>query len=316
MEKQLAVTHNNQAHFEGLIAQFVMQLDVTPGSRLTYKGSLRQFFGWMETQKIHDPTRESILAFKEALDARGLRPFTRAGYLVAVRRFFEWTEGMKLYPNIAKGVKGARRLVKTHQKNALTVAQIRTLLGTVQRNSLEGARNFALINLLIRTGLRLIEACRANIEDIELHPSGETLLWVRGKGRDGKDAFVVITEGASKPLQEYVKLRGRLNGKEPLFASASDRNFGKRLTTHSMSRLIKAHLRASGLDNRRMTAHSLRHTFGVMAITAGASLYEVQLAMRHTAPTTTEVYLGDIEQIKRFEGGPEKRINALLDPEE
>ena len=80
-----------------------------------------------------------------------------------------------------------------------------------------------------------------------------------------------------------------------------------------MSRLIKQRLRAAGMNSRRITAHSLRHTFGVMAIKAGASLYEVQLAMRHTAPTTTEIYLGDIEQEKRLEGGPEKRISKLFE---
>jgi integrase len=140
----------------------------------------------------------------------------------------------------------------------------------------------------------------------------EALLWVRGKGRDGKDEFVVLTEDSLEPIRLYLRSRMLKDKKEPLFASLSDRNYGKRITTFSLSRLIKGYLRRAGLNSRRLSAHSLRHTFGVLSIKSGASLYEVQLAMRHMAPTTTEVYLGDIEQQKRREAAPEKRLSELL----
>lgn len=300
--------------FAGLVEQFLAAQDVTQGSRTTYRSALRQFFDWFTGNKITNPTRETILTYKEWLDAKGLKPFTRSGYLVAVRRFFEWAESLKLYPNIAKGIKGARRTIKTHQKNALRVDQIEKLLSSIDTKSLVGKRDFALINLLFRTGLRLIEIKRAQICDMEMKDDGQgALLWIRGKGRDGKDDFVVVTDDALDPIMRYLHHRKTKNTQEPLFASVSDRNNGKFITTFSLSRIIKQRLRAAGIDSIRITAHSLRHTFGVMAIQAGASLYEVQLAMRHTAPTTTEIYLGDIERAKRLEGGPERRISALFE---
>jgi integrase/recombinase XerD len=309
-------THNalhEKNQFHAWIEQFLAAQDVTQGSRSTYRSALRQFFDWFSENKITNPTRETILTYKEWLDAKGLKPFTRSGYLVAVRRFFEWAESLKLYPNIAKGIKGARRTIKTHQKNALTIDQIEKLLQSIERTSLQGKRDFALINLLFRTGLRLIEIKRAQICDLEMKEDDDgALLWIRGKGRDGKDDFVVVTEDALEPIMVYLRQRKAKNTQEPLFASLSDRNRGQYITTFSLSRLIKQRLRAAGIESKRITAHSLRHTFGVMAIQAGASLYEVQLAMRHTAPTTTEIYLGDIERAKRLEGGPEKRIGALF----
>lgn len=305
------LTEKNQ--FLRLIEQFLASQDVTQGSRRTYRSALRQFFAWFSDNRIINPTRETILDFKEFLDAKGLRPFTRSGYLVAVRRFFEWSETLKLYPNIAKGIKGARRAVKTHQKNALTMEQIERLLYSIDQKDVAGKRDFALINLLFRTGLRLIEVKRAQICDLELKDDDDgALLWIRGKGRDGKDDFVVLTEDALAPLRCYLRERKAKNTQEPLFASLSDRNHGAYITTFSLSRLIKNRLRKAGIESRRITAHSLRHTFGVMAIQAGASLYEVQLAMRHTAPATTEIYLGDIERSKRLEGGPERRISSLF----
>ncbi|HBY06168.1 MAG: hypothetical protein UV38_C0002G0075 [candidate division TM6 bacterium GW2011_GWE2_42_60] len=301
--------------FTKLIDQFISAQDVALSSKKTYKSALQQFFTWFEKQQVASPSRETILAFKEWLDQKGLQPFTRANYLVAVRRFFEWTESMKYYPNIAKGIKGARRLIKAHQKNALTIPQVAQLLNAIPRLTLQDFRDFALINLLFRTGLRLIEIKRALISDLELQDeksNASALLWIRGKGRDGKDDFVIVTQEALVPLRDYLTKRMPGATNVPLFASVSDRNFNKALTVFSLSRIIKKRLRSAGFDSKRLTAHSLRHTFGVLAISAGASLYEVQLAMRHTAPSTTEIYLGDIERSKRLEGGPEQRISALI----
>jgi integrase len=142
---------------------------------------------------------------------------------------------------------------------------------------------------------------------------GEMLLWIHGKGRSSKDEFVLLTPQALTSLHEYLQARIIKSEREPLFISLSDRNYGKKLTIFSLSRIIKGRLRAAGLDSKRITAHSLRHTFGVLSMQAGASLYEVQLAMRHTAPTTTQLYLGDIERIKRLEASPERKMSNLLD---
>ena len=123
----------------------------------------------------------------------------------------------------------------------------------------------------------------------------------------------MLTKEALDPIRDYLAARAPLSDYAPLFASVSDRNYGKRITIYTLSRLIKRRLRNVGIDERAITAHSLRHTFGVLSMQAGASLYEVQLAMRHTSPTTTELYLGDIEKMKRMEASPERKLSALLD---
>lgn len=302
-----------QSDFYDIAERFLATQDVTRGSKIMYRNALKQFFAWFDEEKKISPTRETILEYKEYLDIKGLRPTTRAGYLVAVRKFFEWAESLKIYPNVAKGVKGARRALKSHQKDALVIDQIKKLLSGIDRKTtLQGKRDFALINLLIRTGLRLIEVVRADYRDLDRQSGDDALLWVRGKGRDGKDECVVIAPDTLEPIIDYIKARKIKSMQEPLFASVSDRNYGKRLTVFSVSRLIKNYLRRAGMNSKRVTAHSLRHTFGVLSIKAGASLYEVQMAMRHTNPTTTEIYLGDIERQKRLDEAPEKKIGALL----
>ena len=293
------------------VLTFLESQDISSNSRYTYRGALEQFCSWIEKKGFTDLTRETILQYKSWLDKKNLSSFTKAIYLVVVRRFFSWTEEENIFPNIARGIKGVRRQLKSHQKDSLSTDAVKKLLHSIDTNTLMGKRDFALINMLIRTGLRLKELMTATLFDLQ-KDRDQILLWVHGKGRSGKDDFVVLTPEVLEPLECYLQQRIMKTKDEYLFVSLSDRNYGKKITTQSLSRIIKKRLRDVGINSRRITAHSLRHTFGVLAMQAGASLYEVQLAMRHTASTTTQLYLGDIERIKRLEGSPERKISKLL----
>lgn len=296
-----------------LIDKFIAHLDIASISRIAYRNSIKQFFLWFIKNNIYNPDRETILAYKKYLDEKGLKPYTRSAYLVAVRLFFAWTESLKIYPNIANGIRGAKKSVKAHNKNSLTIPHVKSLLEGIDRRDLYGKRDYAIINLLISTGLRLIEVSRADIGDLQPTEDGEeALLWIRGKGRDGKEEFVVVTREAVEPIMEYLAARKAKNIQAPLFTSLGNRSYGKRLIINTLSRVIKKHLSNIGLSSSRYTAHSLRHTFGVLCMHSGASLHEVQLAMRHNTPTTTQVYLGDIEQQKRLKDAPERKLRAYL----
>jgi len=292
---------------EELMNKFISSQDVGVGSRDTYRRTLKQFILWSTKYQIIYPDREDVLAYKEYLKDKKLSSLTLSSYLVAVRKFFEWTEGIKLYPNIAKGIKGSRQS-RNFKKDPLTIKQVRELLASINRPALRGLRDFAIINLLIRTGLRTIEVVRADIGDIR-QESGEAVLWVWGKGRDSKDEFVLLTESTLKPLREYLNSRSILNDKEPLFASLSDRNKGNRLTTRTISRIVKNSLRKIGLNDNRLTAHSLRHTAITLALKGGATIQEAQALGRHANINTTLIYSHNINRVAQ---APEKKIDIIL----
>jgi integrase/recombinase XerD len=295
------------------VTVFIASQDIAPRSRVTYKNALARFFDWYKKEQFDSPKREVILLYKYWLDSQKLSSFTKATYLVVVKRFFSWAETEGMCQNITRGIKGIKRQLRSHQKDSLSRKYIEQLFRSIKRNSCVDCRDFAIINTLIRTGIRLKELASATQGDMQKTASGQTILYVHGKGRSGKDEFVILTEEVLQPLSEYTeKLPFSVTHETPLFVSLSDRNFGKMLTIQSLSRIIKQRLRRAKIDSKRITAHSLRHTFGVLAIQAGVSLYEVQLAMRHTASSTTQLYLGDIEKIKRLEGSPEKKIGDIL----
>ena len=295
-----------QASGNELITRYIDSLDVKPRSRDTYRKSLKQFLLYLQEHGIRDPKRTDILAYKRYLMDRHTA-CTVSTYLTAVKGLFTYLEAERICPNVANGIKGAKHQTG-FRKDALTVDQTRKVLSLIDRTTEEGLRDYALVNLLVRTGLRTVEAQRANIEDIR-QEGGEALLYIQGKGRDSKDAFVILTASTLDPIREYLRARGKALATEPLFTSLSDKNRGGRLTTHSISRIVKNALRGAGIDSDRLTAHSLRHTAVTFSLLGGASVQEAQLMARHGSVNTTMIYAHNIERIA---SAPERKIDALL----
>jgi integrase/recombinase XerC/integrase/recombinase XerD len=290
---------------EDLIEDFLAEQDISENSKDTYSRSLKQFVSWIYESGRDgrlDLQREDILAYKDYLSDKA--SYTITLYLTSVRKLYQWLESKKIYPDITRNIKGAKK-PKGYRKDILTPDQLRETLGNMDRSTLKGKRNYALFNLMARTALRDIEVSRALVEDIR-QESGQPVLWVHGKGHDSKDDFVLLTEEALKPIKEYLKERGEVKPEDPLFCSLSDRNYGQAMTSRSISRIVKKALRKVGLDDKRLTAHSLRHTAISLSIQGGASLQQAQAMARHSDPKTTLVYFHNLQ---RIEAGAEKCID-------
>ena len=291
------------------IQPFLNSLDIRRSSKYTYQRQLKEFFSWCKKAGITAIEREQLLQYKDYLkNERKLAAFTIGGYLTAVRRFFEWLEMSKMHPNVARGIKGPTRK-RGFKKDALTVDQAKMILNSIKRRSLAGKRDYALINLMIRTGLRTIEVVRALREDMRSQ-GGETVLFIHGKGRDAKDELVLLTEYTLTPIMDYLKARSSIKNEDPLFVSHSTKNFGQALTTRSVSRIVKNRLKKVNLDDSRLTAHSLRHTAITLSLLAGATPQEARAMARHSDINTTLIYAHNINRIKQ---APEKKIDKLLE---
>jgi integrase/recombinase XerC/integrase/recombinase XerD len=138
------------------------------------------------------------------------------------------------------------------------------------------------------------------------------VLWVHGKGRDSKDAFVVLTDKAYEPIRAYLEARGAVKADEPLFLSGCNRNQAGRLSTRAISRICKDGLKAIGLNEKAFTAHSLRHTTAVNILRAGGNLNDAQGVLRHSNPATTQIYTASINEEIRLRNPAEALIDAIL----
>lgn len=276
--------------------RFISYLDASPKTIETYTKALRQFFNYIGLHGIRKPQREDVLAFRDDLKASGLKPTTVQNYITAARIFFKWTAQEGLYPNIAEHVKGAK-LDKNHKKDYLTSRQAKEVLAGVQTDSEEGLRNYAILSLMVTGGLRTIEVSRADVED--LRTVGEsTVLYIQGKGREEKTEYIKISAPVEKAIRSYLKARENVEEGQPLFTSTSNNSKGKRITTRTVSGVVKTALRNAGYDSARLTAHSLRHTAITLALLAGREITEVQQFARHANLNTTMIYNHALDQAK------------------
>lgn len=299
----------NTTEWRGLIATFISTQDVKESSRNLYIRTLSQYFKWIEKTRrsLQNLTRVDILDYKDHLQSEGLSALTIGSYIVSVRKFYEWAEAEKLYPNIAKGIKTPRR-VQAFKKQHLTDTKSGELLEHFQNLSL---RDYAIVNLILRTGLRTIEVVRADVGDITF--KGERrVLKVWGKGHTEKDDFVVLSDKAYNPIANYLVARKGAKAGEPLFTSTSHRNNGGRLTTRTISGMCKDGLKAIGYDTHEYTAHSLRHTAAVAILKHGGSITDVQSVLRHSSPVTSQIYTESVKEELRLKDAPELMIDKAF----
>ena len=282
-------------------------LDTTPKTIETYEKGIKQFFNYMRLEGIQAPTRQDILSYRDQLRVNH-KPSTIQGYLTSVKLFFKWTAQEGIYPNIAEHIKGVKLDNTEHKKDYLTSHQVSELLQSIDRTTLGGKRDYAILSLMVTTGLRTISVSRANIEDIRTI-GGESALFYQGKGHEERAEYVKLAPPVEKAIREYLQERGELEGTAPLFASLANKNGGERLTTRSLSRIAKEHFISIGLNSDRITAHSLRHTTATLNLLNGGSIEETQQLLGHKSINTTLIYAHALERAKN---NSEARIASAI----
>jgi integrase/recombinase XerC/integrase/recombinase XerD len=172
-------------------------------------------------------------------------------------------------------------------------------------------RDYAIVNLILRTGLRTIEVIRADIGDIK-HKRGRRILKVWGKGFDDKDNLVILGDATWNPIQEYLNSRGKAKKDEPLFITDGKGHRGARMSTRSVQYVCKEAMKAIGLEGHEYSAHSLRHTTAVLILKNGGDWQDVQRVLRHASPSTSQIYTATIEEEVRLDRNPEGILDNVI----
>lgn len=281
-------------------------LDASPKTVTTYSKAMRRFTAFLAQGGISQPTRDTVLEYRDYI-RRDCKPTTVQSYMTAVRLFFQWTSQEGLYPNIAEHIKGAK-LDRAHKKGYLTSKQAGRLLNSIDRSSLKGKRDYAMLALMLTTGLRTISVARANIEDIRT-VGDNVVLFHQGKGHEERSEYVKLAEPVEEAVRDYLKSRGETDKAAPLFASIAHRNAGERMTTRSISRVAKDHLIDVVPDPDSISAHSLRHTAATLNLLNGGTIEETQQLLGHADINTTMIY---VHALDRAKNQSENRISKAI----
>lgn len=279
------------------LSRFIAFVDTSSERTLkTYGYGVRRFLSFIAARGTAQPTREDVIAFRDELKQAGRKTATVKIYVEAVKLFSAWLASEGLYPNIAEHVKVKEKNATIHKKKALTPAQTAAILDRIDRSTEQGRRDYAIFLLMLTCGLRTIEVVRANVGNMDTL-GGHTVLYVHGKGHEAADDIVKIPTLTERAIREYLAARTDGSDKDaPLFTSRSNRNGGQRLTTRTVSGMVKKYLREIGSgDDEKLSAHSLRHTMVTEFLKNGGDIREAQRAARHKRLETTEIYADELD---------------------
>lgn len=311
------------------IDRYLRCVDAKESTRTTYRKVLDSFAQWVEGTDcaFFELTQADIIAYKDSLLTENKSAMTVNLYLSTIRGFYKWLAAEGICDNIAQNVGSVRANKSTFRRMHLENEQGAELLteaylpksvtgvnsGVTQKlrdnENIISLRNYAMLNLMLRTGLRTIEVSRADIGDITFKRD-RRVLKVWGKGHVEKDDFVVLTDEAWIPIEHYLQERGDCKPQEPLFATHGLGHAGGRMSTRSIQDICKKNLRAIGLDGHEYSAHSLRHTTGTQILKNGGSMMDVQQILRHTSPSTSQLYVNTIMEEKRLDDASEQILDG------
>lgn len=244
---------------------------------------------------ISNPKRNDVLKYKEYL-LKNLGSATVQKHIVVLRGFYRYCKLNEYSEDITYEIRGMK-IQSTFKRQALSIEDSRRLIAKAKQRSKDviGKRNYAIVVLLLTTGLRSIEIERADVDDLDLI-DGDHVLHVMGKGHDAKDAFVKISLEVYEIIQDYILTRN--DEHEALFLTHNKRTESKRLSTKVIRSVVKEFLVSIGYNSKAYSVHSLRHTFATTALLEGASLLETKEALRHSDVSTTQIYVHQVEKMK------------------
>jgi integrase/recombinase XerD len=270
-------------------AQFLAG-QLSPATARAYRADAADFFGKpceeLTPDDLRAVTPADVTAWRnDRMQAQS--PATVARKLSTLRSLFRTAEALGIVAEspLSNGLVRSPKVSNESQTAGLTGQQARALLDAITGDGLTAKRDRAMVELILRTGLRRAEAVNADREDLG-EERGHTVLTVTGKG--GKRESVKVPVTAKRALDEY--LAARADDHPALFVShARNGHAGERLSTKAVYRQVKHYAEKAGIE-KAITPHSLRHTFVTLALDGGATVRQVQAAARHADPKTTIRY--------------------------
>ncbi len=268
---------------DGPVSSFLEYLaderGASPHTLRNYGADLDEFTRFLRRERSSLETADARLvrAYLAWLHQRRLAKATIARRLASVRSCFRFLARRGVIEqNPARQVRSPRQ--SRRLPSFLPKDESKELLDRPWEASEAARRDHALLELLYATGIRVGECCGLDCDDVD--PSHRT---VRVLGKGDKERVVPVGDTALAALDDYLSVRERTSG--PLFTNAR----GGRLTPRSVRRIVLHEARRSGLD-RRVTPHTLRHTFATHMLGEGADLRLIQELLGHSRLSTTQRY--------------------------
>ncbi len=287
-----------QCTLRNLKHEFLEYIEIERGRSVktveNYEHYLTRFFEYSGAREPRDITETAVREFRLWLNRQEARPGVRGAhgeplkkrtqnyYLIALRAFLKYLRKRHITSLEPESIELAK--VGDRSLELVTDAELGRLLSAANGDDERSLRDRAILHMLFSTGLRVSELCGLDA-DLDLLRDE---LSVRGKG--DKVRVVFLSEEAKEAVRAW--LRARKGVDEPLFVTLGPRRLREgdnRLTQRSVQRIVKQYATKAGIT-RKVTPHTLRHSFATDLLSNGADLRSVQALLGHASITTTQVY--------------------------
>jgi integrase/recombinase XerD len=283
--------------YEERLAVPFIQKSLSEETRGAYRRGIRDFF--LQAGGLHPTqvTPEHVLRYRDRLVRDGRRPATVAQKLSVIRSFFAYLQAagaVTLNPASTKLVPPPA-LPSGQAGRALTPKEVRHLLAAPDRSKPEGARDYALLLVMLRLSLRLSEVCSLRRSSITSN-QGRWILKCKVKG--GREEVWPLPADVKEAVDAYIRLdsnrRRTLHSDgadAPLFQPHSNYRtlvFDKALSPRHVQRVVAKWGKYSGVG--KVTPHDLRRTVVTELLNRGHSYREVQMVTKHRDPKTVMRY--------------------------
>lgn len=225
-----------------------------------------------------------IRSFLSDLDDRGYAPSTKSRKIASVKSFFKF---MKQEEFVSDNPMTEVRQPRAGQSlpKALSIEEVDLLLGSgSDKDSVEEARDMAMIELMYAAGLRVSELVGLNLRDVDLDAGT-----VRTIGKGSKERVIPIYDTAVDSISEYITysrpVHVKFAAEEAMFLNRR----GGRLTRQAFWLRLNKLATKAGISSK-ITPHMLRHSFATHLLHGGASLRHVQELLGHSSIATTQIY--------------------------
>ncbi len=257
--------------------------NVSPKTLENYSFYLNRLLSYVGDINIKDLNLMLLLDYRIWLKQKKLTTKTINYHITALRSFLKFL--MKNDIDCISPEKLELSKIKPREINFLLDEEISKLLAMPEKmedNPLILARNQTILAFLYGTGLRVSELLQLEKKDLKKDSKQFSII---GKGSKMRSVF--ITKIAQKHLEEYLTLR---KDKSPyLFISFSKNSYGKALSRNAIEEIVKKYAFGAGI-NKKVTPHTLRHSFATQLLKKWADIRTVQALLGHSSITTTQIY--------------------------
>jgi integrase/recombinase XerD len=264
----------------------VVEKGLSANTLEAYSRDLIGYLRFLETRGMTDLSQsqvETLYEYLGTLKARKMSSRTQARILSAMRSFYRFLQEESLRKdNPALSIQGPKP--KRSLPQTLSEMEVESLLHQPKPDSPRGIRDVALLEVLYATGLRVSELISLTLDQLELEAQ-----LIRTMGKGSKERLVPIGRTASNRLLEYLQKGRTFLLKDRLSPWVFVNNRGGRLSRQGFWKIIRQYGRQAGIT-KKISPHTLRHTFATHLLEGGADLRSIQTMLGHADISTTQIY--------------------------